>query len=58
MDVRLKHAVAVAKCGSFTAAAKLIGVTQSAVTRAVADLERQLGYDLFHRTARGAFLTD
>jgi DNA-binding transcriptional LysR family regulator len=58
MDARLKHVVAVARCGSFTAAAKLVGVTQSAVTRGVADLERQLGHDLFHRTARGALLTD
>ncbi|MGE0774869.1 MAG: LysR family transcriptional regulator, partial [Sphingomonadaceae bacterium] len=46
MDVRFKHVVAVATSGSFTAAAKLVGVTQSAVTRGVADLERQLGYDL------------
>lgn len=58
MDVRLKHVVAVARSGSFSGAAQLIGVTQSAVTRAVADLERQLGYDLFYRTARGALLTD
>lgn len=58
VDVRLKHAVAVARSGSFTAAAKSIGVTQSAVTRAVADLERQIGYDLFYRAARGALLTD
>ncbi|MBR0858052.1 LysR family transcriptional regulator [Bradyrhizobium liaoningense] len=58
MDVRLKYVVAVAKSGSFTAAAHLVGVTQSAVTRAVADLERQIGYDLFYRTARGALLTD
>ncbi len=58
MDVRLKHVVAVAKSGSFTGAAQLIGLTQSAVTRGVADLERQIGYDLFYRTARGALLTD
>lgn len=58
MDVRFKHVVAVAMSGSFTAAAELVGVTQSAVTRGVANLERQLGYDLFYRTARGALLTD
>jgi DNA-binding transcriptional LysR family regulator len=58
MDVRLKHVVAVAKSGSFTAAAREIGVSQSAVTRGVADLERQIGYDLFQRTARGALLTE
>jgi DNA-binding transcriptional LysR family regulator len=58
LDPRLNHIVTVARCGSFTAAAQLIGVTQSAVTKGVADLERQLGYSLFHRTARGALLTE
>jgi len=58
LDPRLNHIVAVARCGSFTAAAKAIGVTQSAVTKGVADLERQLGYSVFHRTARGALLTE
>ena len=58
LDPRLNHLVAVARCGSFTAAAQSIGVTQSAVTKGVADLERQLGYAVFHRTARGALLTE
>ena len=58
LDPRLAHVVAVARCGSFTAAAQAIGVTQSAVTKGVADLERQLGYSMFHRTARGALLTE
>lgn len=57
LDPRLNHVVAVARSGSFTAAARAIGVTQSAVTKGVADLERQLGYSVFHRTARGALLT-
>ena len=58
LDPRLNHIVAVARCGSFTAAAQAIGVTQSAVTKGVADLERQLGYSLFYRTARGALVTE
>jgi len=58
LDPRLNHLVCVARRGSFTAAAEAIGVTQSAVTKGVADLERQLGYSLFHRTARGALPTD
>lgn len=58
LDPRLNHIVAVARCGSFTAAAQAIGVTQSAVTKGVADLERQLGYAVFHRTKRGALLTE
>lgn len=58
LDPRLNHLVQVARLGSFTAAARAIGVTQSAVTKGVADLERQLGYAVFHRTARGAMLTE
>jgi DNA-binding transcriptional LysR family regulator len=58
LDPRLNHLVAVARCGSFTAAAEAVGVTQSAVTKGVADLERQLGYSIFHRTARGALMTE
>jgi DNA-binding transcriptional LysR family regulator len=58
LDPRLNHLVAVARLGSFTAAARSIGVSQSAVTKGVADLERQLGFAIFHRTARGVLLTE
>lgn len=58
LDTRLNHVVAVARAGSFTAAAGIAGVTQSAITRSVADLERQIGYSIFVRTSRGAILTE
>lgn len=58
LDPRLSHLVAVARSGSFTAAAKLVGVTQSAVTKSIADLERQIGFTVFHRTPRGIILTE
>jgi DNA-binding transcriptional LysR family regulator len=58
IDPRLKHVVAAARRGSFTAAARAIGVTQSAVTKSIGELERQIGYPIFHRTARGAILTE
>jgi DNA-binding transcriptional LysR family regulator len=58
LDTRLSYVVAVARSGSFTAAAAIVGITQSAVTRSVADLEKQLGYQLFHRSAKGALLTE
>lgn len=58
MDTRLNHVAAVARAGSFTAAAGLVGVTQSAITRSVADLERQIGYQIFARSSRGATLTE
>lgn len=57
-DPRLKHAVAVGRLGSFSRAADAVGVTQSAVTKSVADLERSLGFALFHRTSRGALPTE
>lgn len=58
LDPRLNHVVAVARAGSFTAAAGIAGVTQSAITRSIADLERQIGYSIFVRTSRGAILTE
>lgn len=58
LDSRLVHVVAVSRGGSFTAAAQDIGVTQSAITKSVADLERQVGFSIFHRTARGVILTE
>lgn len=58
IDRRLQYVVATSKYGSFTAAAEQVGVTQSAITKSVADLEQQLGYSLFNRTARGVLVTD
>ena len=57
-ELRLNHVVAAARAGSFTAAAQAVGVTQSAITKSIAELERQLGYRIFHRTSRGAMLTE
>ncbi|PEQ10582.1 LysR family transcriptional regulator [Novosphingobium sp. PC22D] len=58
LDRRLLYVVATARRGSFTAAAAEVGVTQSAITKSVADLERQIGYVIFNRTARGVILTE
>jgi DNA-binding transcriptional LysR family regulator len=58
LDSRLKHVVAVARHGTFSAAGAKTGVTQSAITKSVADLERQIGFAIFHRSSRGTFLTD
>ncbi|WP_221315421.1 LysR family transcriptional regulator [Sphaerisporangium krabiense] len=44
---------AVARTGSFTAAAEELSYTQSAVSRRVAALEREAGGPLFERLARG-----
>src|SRR5438309_8237474 len=48
----------VAERGSFSAAAALLGVEKSSVSRAVARLEDAVGGRLFHRTTRRVSLTD
>lgn len=48
---------AVAETGTFTGAAKKLYMTQSAVSHAVAELEKQAGTALFERHPKGAALT-
>lgn len=50
--------LAVARLRSFTAAARALGYTQSAVSRQIAALEKDLDADLFDRLARGVELTE
>jgi len=50
--------VAVADSGSFVGAARQLGRSPTAVTRAVAALEDRLGIRLFNRTTRAVALTD
>jgi DNA-binding transcriptional LysR family regulator len=49
--------IAVADTGQFSEAAASLAVTQQAVSKRVAGLEKDLGVRLFARTARGARLT-
>ncbi|MEW1926941.1 MULTISPECIES: LysR family transcriptional regulator [unclassified Streptomyces] len=49
--------VAVADAGQFQVAATALAITQQAVSKRVAALEKDLGVRLFTRTARGARLT-
>lgn len=53
----LQALVAVAETGSFSRGAAHLDVTQSAVSRSVAELERELGVRLLRRTSQGAHLT-
>jgi DNA-binding transcriptional LysR family regulator len=50
--------VAVAERRGFAAAARALGMSPPAVTRAIAALERHLGVTLFHRSTRAVSLTD
>jgi DNA-binding transcriptional LysR family regulator len=59
MDLReLEAVVAVHELGSFSAAASALFISQPALTRRVALLERELDLKLFVRSPRGVFLTD
>ena len=48
----------VAERGSFSAAAKRLGISSSAITKSIAWLEDELGVQLFTRTTRRIALTD
>ncbi len=56
-DGALRSFVAAARHGNFSAAALDLGVTQSAISHAVARLERQIGVPLFERRPGGVTLT-
>ena len=49
--------VTAARAGSFTVAAEKLGITKSAVGKAIARLEARLGVSLFHRSTRLTRLT-
>lgn len=55
---RLNAVIAVAKLGSFRAAATALGLSPTALSNAVSKLEQQLGTRLFNRTTRSVALTD
>ncbi len=54
--LRIFHAAA--EAGSFTHAGESLRMSQSAVSRQVSSLEKDLGIALFHRHARGLVLTE
>ena len=54
--LRIFHAAA--EAGSFTHAGDLLRMSQSAVSRQVSALEKELKASLFHRHARGLVLTE
>lgn len=61
MPVRLdlyKIFCEVAKCESFSKAAKVLFMTQPAVSQAIMQLEEELGMRLFTRTPKGVILTN
>ena len=55
---QLKSFHAVATAGGFTKAAKLLGVSQPALTIQVRALEETYGVSMFHRKSQGVVLTE
>jgi DNA-binding transcriptional LysR family regulator len=55
---RIELLVRAAEAGSFARAARSLDLTPSAVSHAIADLEKGLGLSLFHRTTRQLRLTE
>lgn len=50
--------IAVAEAGGFSAAARRVGDSQSAISKAIGSLEKRLGVALFNRSTRNVTLTD
>ena len=58
MEIKqLKYFVVAADVGSFSEAAKVLYTTQSSVSKVIASLEMELGYQLFKREGKGITLT-
>ncbi len=55
--VELEAVLAIARCGSFRAAALDLGMSTTAISNAVGKLERKLDVRLFNRTTRSVSLT-
>ena len=56
--IELEAALAIMRLGSFRAAALELGLSTTALSNAIAKLERQLGVRLFNRTTRSVSPTD
>lgn len=54
---QFRYFLAVSETASVAAAARMINIAQSAVTKSVQELEESLGVGLFERTSRGMVLT-
>ena len=55
---KLAYFAEIARLGSFSRAATVLGVAQPALSRHVRAMERELGVQLLHRNGRGVLLTD
>lgn len=54
----IKYFISVAKHGSLSMASKSLGISQSALSQSMKNLEQSMGVTLFNRNTRGVILTD
>ena len=55
---QLKYVIEIAETGSVTAAAQRLFIAQPSLSKAVAELEKEMGITIFARTNRGVYLTE
>lgn len=55
---KLQHAVVLADCSSYVEAARLLGLSQPALSRSIQSLEQSIGFRLFERSRAGLNMTE
>lgn len=55
--MRIEYFLSLAKCKSFTGTANALNVSQPAISKQIATLEKELGFSLFFRSNRNVSLT-
>jgi DNA-binding transcriptional LysR family regulator len=56
--IQFRVLLALKELGNFTEVGEKLGITQSAVSHALASVEKEIGITLFHRDRRGVVLTE
>lgn len=55
---QLKYVIEIVQCGSISKAAEKLFITQPSLSKAVSDLEKEMGITIFCRNNRGVYLSD
>ncbi len=55
---QLKYVIEIAECGSVNRAAQKLYLAQPSLSKAVADLEKELGITIFCRSRKGVYLSE
>ena len=55
---QLRYVVAIAECGSISTAAERLFLSQPSLSKAVSDLEKEMGVTIFCRNSRGVYLSE